>query len=151
MTLEAWASHGWLLRHEASLQEISDMLEAARRDRADAEQDISSSWRFAIAYNAALRLCTAALHAAGYRAARDQKHYRSIAALPLVLGSEATEVSDFLDRCRAKRHDVTYESLSAVSESEADALIEAVDELDGRVRKWLRSKFPELLEGGQPE
>ncbi len=49
------------------------------------------------------------------------------------------------------RHDVTYESLSAVSESEADALIEAVDELDDRVRKWLRSKFPELPEGGQPE
>jgi hypothetical protein len=46
----------------------------------DAKKDLSPSWRFAIADNAALRLCTAALQTAGYRATRDQRHYRTIAA-----------------------------------------------------------------------
>ena len=144
MSLDTWVSNGWLVRHDASLQEIVDLLRAARRDLADAQQDISASWRFAIAYNAGLRLCTAALHAAGYRAAREQKHYRTVAALPLLLGAEAQELSDFLDRCRTQRHEVTYESLSAVTESEAEALIEAVGELDRKVCDWVRSKFPEL-------
>ena len=116
------------------------MVAAATRDLADAGKDLSPSWRFAIAYNAALRLCTAVLQAAGYRASRDQKHYRTIAALPLLLGPDAKELAEFLDDCRAKRHDIAYEAVSAVTDSEAVELIAAVGELDGKVREWLRSR-----------
>lgn len=140
MSLTDWMANGWLVRHQATQGETADLIEAARRDLADARKDISPSWRFAIAYNAALRLATAALQAAGYRATRDQKHYRTIAALPLILGQDAQELSNFLDQCRTKRHDVTYEALSAVSDHEARELIEAVAELDKRVRSWLRSR-----------
>ena len=70
MSLETWLANGWLPRHQASPQESQDLFEAARRDLVDARKDISPSWRFAIAYNAALRLCTAALQAAGYRGTR---------------------------------------------------------------------------------
>lgn len=139
MSLQNWLANRWLTRHTVSEQETDDLLEAAARDLMDAKKDLSPSWQFAIAYNAALRLCSAALQVAGYRATREQKHYRTIAALPLVLGSDAQELSDFLDSCRTKRHDVTYESLSAVTESEAAELIEAVEELDIKVRSWLRS------------
>jgi uncharacterized protein (UPF0332 family) len=139
MSLETWLANGWLTPHEASPQESQDLFEAARRDLADARKDISPSWRFAIAYNAALRLCTAALQAAGYRATRDQKHYRTIAALPLILGPEAQEVAEFLDHCRARRHDLTYESLSSVSETEAIELIDTVAGLEERVRRWVRT------------
>ena len=142
MSLDTWLANGWLVSHSATPREIRDLLDAAAADVADARKDVSSAWRFAIAYNAALRLATAALEAAGFRAPRDQKHYRTIAALPLLLGPGAGELSDFLDRCRTKRHDVTYESVSAVTDREADELIEAVSELDGRVRKWLRSQVP---------
>jgi hypothetical protein len=81
-----------------------------------------------------------ALGAAGYRATRDQKHYRTIAALPLILGSGVQELAGFLDQCRTKRHDVTYEALSAVSDREAAELIKAVGELDKQVRAWVRSQ-----------
>ena len=142
MKLDDWVANGWLARHQASPRETDDLIEAARRDLADARKDLSPAWRFAIAYNAALRLATAALQAAGYRASREQKHYRTIAALPLVLGADAQELSDFLDQCRAKRHDVTYEALSAVSAGEARELIEAVADLEQRVRAWLPSRRP---------
>lgn len=143
MSLETWLQNGWLTRHGATPREIRDLLNAAIADLGDARKDISPAWRFAIAYNAALRLCTAVLQAAGYRAIREQKHYRTIAALPLVLGSEARELGEFLDGCRGKRHDVTYESLSTVTDSEAAELIKAVVELEERVRTWLRSRTPE--------
>jgi len=140
MNLETWLANGWLVRHTASAQETSDLLDAAARDLADAKKDLSPSWRLAIAYNAALRLCTAVLQTAGYRASRNQKHYRTIAALPLVLGVEAQEIARFLDSCRTKRHEVTYEALSAVTESEAAELVEAVGELDTLVRAWLGTR-----------
>lgn len=142
MSLETWRANGWLTRHTASPQETADLLAAAARDLTDAKKDLSPSWRFAIAYNAALRLCTAPLQTAGYRASRDQRHYRTIAALPLLLGPGAQELADFLDSCRTKRHDVTYESLSAVTEAEAAEVIEAVAELEAKVRAWLRSRHP---------
>jgi len=140
MSLDTWHANGWLVRHTASPQEIDDLVDAAAQDLADAKKDLSPSWRFAIAYNAALRLCTAVLQASGYRATREQKHYRTIAALPLVLGAEAREIARFLDSCRTKRHEVTYEALSAVAESEAAELLDAVGELEATVRAWLRSR-----------
>ena len=51
----------------------------------------------------------------------------------------ARELAGFLDTCRTKRHDLTYESLTAVTDDEADELIESVVELETRVRTWLRS------------
>jgi hypothetical protein len=54
------------------------LLLAAERELRDAKLGLSPGSRFAIAYNAALRLCTVALATAGFRASRDQKHYRAV-------------------------------------------------------------------------
>ncbi len=58
------------------------------RDINDSEQGISSDWRFGIAYNAALKLCTILLYAEGFRPSHGVEHYRTIAALSFILGSE---------------------------------------------------------------
>ena len=47
---------------------------------------ILGDWRFGIAYNTALKLCTILLYASGYRAERTLQHYRTIQAMPLILG-----------------------------------------------------------------
>jgi uncharacterized protein (UPF0332 family) len=135
MSLETWLTNGWLVRFELSDQEADKLILAARRELHDAREDISPQSRFALAYNAALRLCSVVLGKAGYRAARDQKHYRSIAALPLILGSEARELAAFLDVCRSKRHEITYEGFDAVSEAEASELVDAAEELMARVQR----------------
>ena len=103
MSLETWEANGWLRPHTITANEMAALLRAARSELTDAGADISPASRFTIAYNAALRLCTAALAAAGYRSARDQKHFRTITALPLILGSEVEELARFLDTCRTKR------------------------------------------------
>jgi hypothetical protein len=144
-TLEGLFENGWLKRHETSPAEIRMQLQNTDSDLADAEKDISAAWRFAIACNAGLRLCSVALLASGYIAERDQKHHRTIAALPLILGSSVSELAGFLDRCRSKRHDVGYQSAAAISEDESGELIRAVRELRGHVRAWLEREHPELL------
>jgi len=63
--LKQWAANGWLKTHQTSPKEIRDLLAIVKRDLADAEGDISADWRFGIAYNAALKLCTILIYASG--------------------------------------------------------------------------------------
>jgi hypothetical protein len=58
MSLQKWLEYGWLRSHKTSRKEISDLLRITDRDLLDAAGDISADWRFGIAYNAALKLCT---------------------------------------------------------------------------------------------
>jgi uncharacterized protein (UPF0332 family) len=142
--LEIWLEHGWIKRHDSSAQEIREQLAAADSDLQDASKDLSNSWRFAIAYTAALRLCGVVLFAAGYRAAREQKHYRTIAALPIIVDGELQELSTYLNQCRSKRHEVTYESATIVSRHEVTELIAAAEELRDLVRDWLAREHQEF-------
>src|SRR5438067_13632827 len=83
MSLEQWAKNGWLRPHKSSKQEIADLLAIVDRDLKDAEGDISTDWKFGIAYNAALKLCTILLHAFGLSARKESRalsHARSAAA-----------------------------------------------------------------------
>src|SRR5438874_12150547 len=109
MSLRQWASNGWLKPHQTSPKEIKDLLGIVKRDLADAEGNISNDWRFGIAYNAALKLCTILVHASGYRPEKTLQHYRAIQALTLVLGRARQEDADYLDTCRIKRNTVEYD------------------------------------------
>ena len=72
MTLENWLTSRWLTEHQASPQEIADLLAVVDRDiEASAIEQLSPDWRLGIAYNATLQLATLALAAAGYRPERQ--------------------------------------------------------------------------------
>ena len=96
MNLKQWADNGWLKAHTTSREEIGNLLAIVERDLADAERDISPDWRFGIAYNAALKLCTVLLNVVGYRASHGLHHYRTLAALPLIFGERRKADSDYL-------------------------------------------------------
>jgi len=61
MSLQQWANSGWLRPHQTSREELGNLLAIVDRDLADAGGGISADWRFGIAYNAALKLCTVLL------------------------------------------------------------------------------------------
>ncbi|MGM0600012.1 MAG: hypothetical protein ACQETH_09375 [Candidatus Rifleibacteriota bacterium] len=85
MSLENWAKNGWIRKHETSPQEIKSLFDIVDRDLQDARRkELSSDWRFGIAYNAALKVCTILLYAKGYRPERSLAHYRTLQALPLI-------------------------------------------------------------------
>ena len=146
MTLQNWADNGCLRKHKASVQEIGDLLKIVDRDLRDAQTAaVSMDWQFGIAYNAALKLCTILVHAEGYRPEKNLQHYRTIQALPLILGPSRKSDANFLDACRSKRNVVEYDRIGAVSAIEVKELIDLVEELRVEVLKWLGEKHPELL------
>ncbi len=145
MTLQDWAANGWLRPHQSGPHEIRDLLAIVDRDLADAQGDISDDWRFGIAYNAALKLCTILVHASGYRPEKTLQHYRTIQALALILGPDRASDVEYLDTCRGKRNTIEYDYAGGVSKNNADELIEFATNLRKEVLEWLRQNHPDLL------
>ena len=144
MSLQHWESNGWLVAHVASRQEISDLLAIADRDLNDAQTPgLSADWRLNIAYNAALQAATAALAAAGYRAAREAYHHRVIQSLAFTIGADATLVLQF-DRYRKKRNIGGYERAGAVSDQEAEEMLELAKRIRHEVTVWIKVNHPDL-------
>jgi hypothetical protein len=116
------------------------------RDLEDARTErLSTDWQFGIAYNAALKLCTILLYAEGYRPEKNLAHYRTIQALPLILGAGRQGDADYLDTCRSKRNTAEYDSAGRISPEEARELVEFSVELRAASVSWLNANHPELL------
>jgi len=147
MSLKQWEVNGWLRKHETSPDEINNLLMIVDRDLKDASEGISADWRFGIAYNAALKLCTVLLYAEGYKAERTLQHYRTIQALPLILGQEKANDANYLDACRSKRNIVEYDYVGGATDDDADELMEYGKELRDDVMAWLKKVHPGLLMG----
>ncbi len=146
MNLRQWANNGWLKAHKTDRQEIGNLLAIVRRDLADARSaEVSADWRFGIAYNAALKLCTILLYAEGYRPAQNLAHYRTLQALSLILGNARKPDADYLDACRTKRNTVEYDYVGGATDSDADELIGFVKDLEKDTLAWLKSRHPGLI------
>lgn len=147
MTLKHWLENRWLKPHRASQKEVAGLLSIVDRDIKDAGASLSADWRFGIAYNASLKLCTILLHAEGYRAAHDLQHYKTIAAMPLILGDSKATDAGYLDAGSKKRNIVEYERAGSISVTEADELLAFAIEFREVVTNWLENVHPELLAG----
>lgn len=145
MSLRDWLRNSWLTEHKTSPEEIASLLAIVERDLGNAAiADLSPDWKLNIAYNAALQAATAALAASGYRAAREQHHYRTIQSLAHTLGWKAARVSQ-IDRFRKKRNIGGYEAAGLVSDREALEMLQLAAELRDEVVAWLYAHHPDLL------
>lgn len=146
MSLENWVEYGWLRPHKTSAQEVSNLFEIVKRDLEDAsKKNLSSDWRFGIAYNAGLKLCTILLYTKGYRPEKALAHYRTIQALPLILGAGKEADANYLDRCRSVRNTVEYDQAGRTTVADVEELISFVEELEFESRQWLAKNCAELL------
>lgn len=145
MSLRDWERNGWLIAHQTSAGEIRDLLAVTERDLTDsAAEGLSANWRLNIAYNAALQAATAALAAAGYRASRDQHHYRVIQSLRETIGADVRLMNTF-DAFRKKRNITGYERVGLVSDGDAAAMRSLAIRLRDDVMAWLRKHHAQLL------
>lgn len=109
VTLKDWLNSAWLTEHQASQQEIADIVTVIDRDLKDCHSPgLSPDWQMAIAYNAALQVAAAGLAAEGYRVARESHHFRTIQSLAFTLGCDNTRIAH-LDAFRKKRNISDYE------------------------------------------
>lgn len=145
MSLPDWQKNGWLTSHQSGANELRDLLGVLDRDLKDsAVDDISTDARLGMAYNAALKAGTIALAAAGYRASRDQPHYRVIQSLSLTIGASAAEIAT-LDAFRKKRNVSDYDRAGTTSEAEVAELRTLATKLRERVVAWVKTNHAELL------
>lgn len=145
MSLKQWLDNGWLRQHETSKNEILDLLSIVDRDFKDARAGLSADWQFGIAYNAALKLCSILLYAAGFKSERTLQHYRTIQAMPLILGEDRKKDAQYLDACRSKRNIAEYNRVGVVTERDAEELVQFVKEFKNDVINWLRKNRPNLI------
>ena len=72
------------------------------------------------------------------------QHYRTIAALPLVLGDERKDDADYLETCRTKQNTAEYEMAGVATEQDASDLVDLVKQLREDLLDWLKKYHPEL-------
>jgi hypothetical protein len=145
MSLQSWLQNGWLVQHTTSPEEIANLLALSDRDLAACQvAQLPADWRFAIAYNAGLQAATAALAAAGYRATRDNHHYRVIQSLEFTT-APGRKFIDTCDGFRKKRNVSSYDVAGSVSDKEADEMLILATSLRADVEKWIRSVRSELF------
>lgn len=126
------------------------MLALADRSLADAGiAALSAEGRFQFAYNAALTLATAALHAAGYRTNSNAPghHAITVESIEHTFGADAALVRRF-DGFRRKRNRVSYDAPIAVSESELAEMLALARQLRRDVEAWLRASHSALMSPG---
>ena len=142
--LADWARRSWITAHIPTASEIADLLAIVERDLEESATGRSADWRLAIAYNAAVQAATAALAAAGYRAARGDHHRRTLESLTLTIAWDARRVKT-LQRFHQIRNSAEYDRAGMVADAQADEMRELAIALRDRVIDWLREKHAELL------
>jgi hypothetical protein len=142
--LRDWLKNGWLIEHETTRSEITDLLSVIDRDLSDCESPgLSADWQLGIAYNAALQVAVAGLAAEGFRVARESHHFRAIQSLALTLGLDDQMIAQ-LEAFRKKRNISDYERAGSVSAQEAREMIQLAKRLRGHLSRWLRDAHPDL-------
>ncbi len=145
MSLKDWLDNGWLKTHQADKQEITAILALVDRDLQDASVNaLSSDWKFGIAYNVALKLCTIVLYTNGYRPENALAHYRTIMALQEIEGKDWKSNVTYLNACRMRRNILEYNKAGIISSDEAAKLIEFSHNVKNEVVDYLTKHYPQL-------
>ena len=148
MSLKDWLAKGALRTHKPSKKEIAGLLALADRSLADAGiGGLSAEGRFQFAYNAALTIATAALHAAGHRTNSNAPghHAITVESIEHTFGADAALVRKF-DGFRRKRNRISYDTPAAVSEPEVAEMLALAPQLRRDVEAWLRASHPSLID-----
>lgn len=105
---------------------------------------LSADNRFGLAYEAALLLGKMAIACAGYRAKGLGAHQATFAAAKLALGTGVKTTADYLERCRRKRNELSYDMAGVVTDTEASEILSQAQTLQATVEQWISRDYPHL-------
>ena len=146
MTLQNLLAIRQLQAYAAEPAAIQKLLEAARRNLADAHVDeISPDNRFDAAYKCLMQCAMLGLWGNGYRTSTSQPghHQTAIQCLTHTMGVARDDVI-VLDALRRQRNITDYEG-DPVSMPTLAACLEEAGKLLAHTERWLREHHPELL------
>ena len=76
---------------------------------------------------------------------KNLQHYRTIQALPLILGNSKQLDAEYLNTCRAKRNTLEYDYTGGITLKEVLELIDFVETLQQEVISWFQQKHSGLI------
>jgi len=122
--------------------EIEGLLTLSARALADALIiAMTPEGRYDRAYDAARTLATAVVRSCGYRVkAVGGGHYNTFRALEAADAKQFGAYAIYLDVCRRKRNELSYESFGFVSDTELEELIEQTSKFRNLTMAWMRSR-----------
>ena len=85
-----------------------------------------------------------AVACAGYRVKGQGAHQTTFAALKLAVGTPAVEMAAYLDRCRRKRNEISYDAAGIVGDTEAEELLYTATAFSKAVENWIAKNHPSL-------
>lgn len=117
VSLKKFISNGAIFKEPLHKDEIVKLLRIVDRDLKEATNCCHEiDWQFAIAYNAALQLATIVLRSAGYRAStKVGHHWATFTVLPEILGDDSSDIANYFNDCRTKKHHRIYRFWSNLS------------------------------------
>ncbi|WP_198085143.1 DNA-binding protein [Variovorax sp. E3] len=137
---------GRLQPHQPDAAGIAKLLQAARRNLADAHvAQVSADNRFDAAYKSIMQCAMLGLWANGYRTSTSQPghHQTAIQSLGLTMAVAQPEII-VLDALRRQRNVSDYEG-DPVSTATLQACIAQAAQLLTHAENWLRAHRPDLL------
>lgn len=147
MTLENLLAIRQLQAHSAEPIQLRKLLDAARRNLADARFDqISSNNRFDAGYKCVMQCAMVGLWARGYRTSTSQPghHQTAIQCLIHTMGVSKDDII-VLDALRRQRNLTDYEG-DPVSDATLKACIDHAADLLLHTEQWLHARYPEVFE-----
>jgi hypothetical protein len=132
--------------HSTSKQELDDLRNAIERNLRDAALPaLSPDNRFGLAYEAALLLAKMAVACAGYRVRGPGAHQTTLVGLKLALGDGIAGTARYLDRCRRKRNELSYDTAGVATDTEASELLAKAHSMKNALEHWIAQNYPHLV------
>ena len=137
MTLSELLQQRRVAAEPTTKQELENLRALATRNLQDAAlPGLSTDGKFGMAYNAARTPGTTLLKP-------EADH--TFLALETALGPSSATLVGYLDSCRIKRNELSYDAANLIGESDANELVEKAEELRDLVEHWIAQNHPNLI------
>jgi len=128
----------------SSKAELDNLRSIVRRSLKDARAPgLSADARFLLAYDAARTLSLMIVRASGYRPRSAGAHYYTFVALEEA-DSNFAKLSAYFDSCRIKRNECEYDFAGGISDTDAQGLLETVQQFAVDCEAWIRTRYSAL-------
>lgn len=123
MVLENWFEQGKLLKHNATKEELSDILGVVERNFQDAiVKGLSSDQKYILSYQAAFEVSLAFIKCNGFRPIKAGHHYIVWQCMKDVLGEKVRKSIILFEDAAKKRNKLSYDIAGIASQKEADEM-----------------------------
>ena len=138
---------GKIKKQNTDVHYLNGLLESSLQNFLSAKYNLEGNFyetAFKSVYDGVLQISRAILLLNGYRPDDGEQHKTTFMIVEVILGREFKELIERIDRYRIKRNKAIYQPVSFISRSEAEGILEDAKEYWYIVKKYLKTRDPQL-------